>query len=67
MNNTTGMGCALSALLTAVLTVYDNTVDAAAEILQIYGSAGQAAAMRSQGPGTFVSHFMDCLYDESVV
>ena len=67
MNNTTGMGCALSALLTAVLTVYDNAVDAAAETLQIYGSAGQAAAMRSQGPGTFVSHFMDCLYDESVV
>ena len=67
MNNTTGMGCALSALLAAVLTVYDNTVDAVAETLQIYGTAGQTAAMRSQGPGTFVSHFIDCLYDESAV
>ncbi len=67
MNSVTGMGCALSALIAAFISVYDNIAESTAEILRIYGRAGQLAAGRANGPGTFSSHFIDCLYDESVL
>ena len=67
MESVTGMGCALSALLAAFLTVIDDAFEAAVEIAQLYGSIGRAAATRSGGPGTFLGHFLDGLYAESVL
>ncbi len=66
MNSVTGMGCALSALIAAFISVYENIAESTTEILKIYGKAGQLAAERAKGPGSFSSCFIDCLYDESV-
>lgn len=67
MNSVTGMGCALSALIAAFISVYDSIAEATAEILKIYGKAGHLAAARANGPGTFSTCFIDCLYDESAL
>ena len=63
MEHTTGMGCALSALMAALLTVFEDSFDAAVETLRIYGSAGQQASEIARGPGTFVQHFIDCMHN----
>lgn len=65
MDCVTGMGCALSALIAAMLTVTQDSTVAAAETLRIYGKAGRLAAKRAQGPGTFIGYFIDCLHDDS--
>ena len=67
MSDTTGTGCALSALIAATLAVIDDTFSAAARVMEIYGSTGQAASVRAGGPGTFVGHFLDCLHEASTV
>ena len=66
MQGVTGMGCALSALLAAFLTVIDDAFESAVEVAHLYGSIGREAALRAGGPGTFLGHFLDCLHAESV-
>ncbi len=65
MSETTGMGCALSALIAAFIAVHQNVVEATIEILKIYGKIGQMAGKHSGGPGTFPSSFIDLLHNES--
>ena len=65
MTSVTGIGCALSALTAAALTVSDDVFDAAKDILQIYGDIGIEAAGKSRGPGTFVGYFIDGLHNAS--
>ncbi len=67
MESVTGMGCAFSALLAAILTVIDDAFDAAVDTAKIYGSIGHTAAALSHGPGTFIGNFLDCLYAESLL
>ena len=55
------MGCTLSALIAAMLTVYDDPFDASVNTMFLYGVIGKRAANASQGPGTFVNTFIDHL------
>lgn len=61
MSKVSGMGCTLSALIAAMLTVYDDPFDASVNTMFLYGVIGKRAANASQGPGTFVNTFIDHL------
>lgn len=62
MNAVTGTGCILSALTAAFYAVADNGFDAAVAASSVAAIAGELAAEKSSGPGTFMPHFMDALY-----
>jgi len=62
MAKVTAMGCAGSALVSACLAVEDDAFDAAAAALLIIGVAGELAAERSAGPGSFAVAILDALY-----
>jgi hydroxyethylthiazole kinase len=62
MAKVTAMGCAASALLAACLAVEGDAFRAAAAALLILGVAGQIAAEKSQGPGSFAVAIIDALY-----
>ncbi len=61
MSQVAGIGCTLSALIAAMLTAYDDPFSASLKTLFLYGINGERAAKESQGPGTFINHFIDCL------
>jgi hydroxyethylthiazole kinase len=63
MARVTAMGCAATALVAAFAAVYADPVEAAAAALIVTGVAGEVAAERAQGPGTFQPAFLDALYD----
>lgn len=62
----TGTGCALSSLVAAFLAVEGSTPPdpllAAASALACFSRAGELAAEKAQGPGTFIPHFLDALH-----
>jgi hydroxyethylthiazole kinase len=62
MARVTAMGCAGSALVAACLAVASEPVEAAAAALLTLGIAGELAAERSAGPGSFASGILDALY-----
>jgi len=62
MARVTAMGCAGSALVSACLAVEDDAFDAAAAALLIIGVAGELAAERSAGPGSFAVAILDALH-----
>ncbi|WP_070963810.1 hydroxyethylthiazole kinase [Vibrio sonorensis] len=66
MTYVTGMGCTLSALTGAFAAVGDKTGLTAAAVM---GVAGELAAERSRGPGSFQMNLLDELYqlDESIL
>ncbi len=55
----TAMGCALGAVIAALLVVEENAMLAAATALLAYGIAGERAGARSAGPGSFAVAFLD--------
>jgi hydroxyethylthiazole kinase len=61
MPRVTALGCALTGVIGAFLgagaQVFEGTVSA----LAYYGLAGEQAAERAQGPGSFAVHFLDAL------
>ena len=59
MDKVTAVGCALTALTVGFLSVEDDHHLAAISALAFYGLAGEVAARKSEGPGTFVPHFLD--------
>jgi hydroxyethylthiazole kinase len=61
MTKVTGLGCASSALVAACCAVEPDPVLAAAAALTAYGVAGEIAAERSNGPGSFAMHLVDAL------
>ncbi len=61
MNQVTGMGCTLSALIAAMLTAHDDAFNAALNTLVIYSIIGERAAQESKGPGSFMNNFIDRL------
>jgi hydroxyethylthiazole kinase len=61
MAKVTGLGCASSALVAACCAVEHDPVLAAAAALTAYGIAGEIAAERSVGPGSFAMHLVDAL------
>jgi len=56
-------GCALGALITALSSKADNEVSASLAGLLWFGVAGEIAASRCDGPGSFPSVFLDTLYN----
>jgi hydroxyethylthiazole kinase len=69
MTRVTGLGCASSALVAACRAVEPDAALAAAAALTAYGIAGEIAAERAQGPGSFAIHLIDALagLDEAVM
>lgn len=69
MNAVTGTGCILSAITAAFYAVSANGGEAAIAACSIAGIAGELAAQKAGGPGTFMAHFLDSLYnmDEKIL
>lgn len=61
MTKVTGLGCASSALVAACRAVEPDAALAAGAALTAYGIAGEIAAERAQGPGSFAMHLIDAL------
>jgi len=62
MTKITAMGCAGSAVVAACLTVESDAIRAAVAALAIVGIAGELAAEKSSGPGSFATAVIDALY-----
>jgi hydroxyethylthiazole kinase len=62
MAQVTAMGCAGSALLAAFLPLHEDALLATAAALLVIGVAGEVAAERAGGPGTFPPIFLDALH-----
>ena len=61
MSKVTAMGCAASALIAACLAVETDGWRAAASALMMIGVAGEMAAAKSAGPGSFAVAILDAL------
>jgi hydroxyethylthiazole kinase len=59
MAQVTGLGCAAGAMIAACAAVERDPAITAAAALTLFGVAGQRAATRSAGPGSFAVHFID--------
>lgn len=62
MARVTAMGCAASALVGATLAVEPDAWKAVAAALIVIGVAGEIAAARARGPGSFAMEILDALY-----
>jgi hydroxyethylthiazole kinase len=63
MAKVTAMGCAASALVAACLAVEQDAWRATAAALTMIGIAGELAAARANGPGSFAVAIIDALYN----
>jgi len=63
MTKVTGVGCAAGALIAACCAVEPDPALASAAALTAYGIAGEIAAERSRGPGSFAVELIDALAD----
>lgn len=61
MSQVTGLGCASSALVAACLAVEPDPIVAAGTALAAYGIAGELAAERCRGPGSFAVELIDAV------
>jgi hydroxyethylthiazole kinase len=62
MPRITGLGCTASALTGAFASVNPSPFQAAAHAMAVMGIAGEIAAERAAGPGSFQLNFLDALY-----
>jgi hydroxyethylthiazole kinase len=62
MTRVTGMGCTASAITGAFAAVNPSLFRAAAHAMALMGIAGEIAAEKSAGPGSFQMNFLDALY-----
>ena len=62
MPRVTGLGCTASALTGAFAAVNPDPFKAAAHAMAVMGIAGEMAAERSPGPGSFQMHLLDALF-----
>ena len=62
MSRVTGLGCVASALTGAFAAVNSSMLDAAAHAMAAMGIAGEIAAERAEGPGSFQVLLLDALY-----
>ena len=63
MAKVTAMGCAASALVAACLAVEQDAWRATAAALTMIGIAGELAAAKANGPGSFAVAIIDALYN----
>lgn len=62
MGYVTGTGCTATAIIGAFLAVETNPLDAATTGLSYFGLAGEKAAAKTAGPGSFQIALIDALY-----
>ena len=62
MARVTAMGCVASALVGAALAVEPDAWKATAAALIAIGVAGEVAAARARGPGSFAAEILDAVY-----
>lgn len=69
MPKVTGLGCTATALIGAFAAVNRSYRSAAAHGMAVMGIAGEMAAERAPGPGSFFAAFLDALYqlDEAAI
>lgn len=69
MSRVTAIGCAGTAIMAAFAAVEDDPFVAATGAMIVLGVAGEIAAERSSGPGTFQANLLDALYslDEATI
>jgi len=63
MPRVTGLGCTASALTGVFAAVNPSIFKAATHAMIVMGIAGEIAAEKAAGPGTFQIHFLDALYN----
>ncbi len=63
MTKVTGMGCTATAIIGAFLAVNSEPTVAAACAMAVTGIAGEIAASKAAGSGSFPMHFLDALYN----
>ena len=63
MAKVTAMGCAASALIAACLAIEPAAWRASAAALEMLGVAGELAAAKADGPGSFAVAIIDALYN----
>lgn len=66
MSRVTGTGCAATSIIGAFMAVQPDPVNAAATGLAYFGLAGEEAAAKAPGPGTFQTALLDALYEMRV-
>jgi hydroxyethylthiazole kinase len=62
MGRVTAMGCANAALIAALLVVAEDPFEGCAAAMLAAGVAGEIAAEKADGPGTFAAAYLDALY-----
>ena len=62
MTKVVGTGCALSAVVAACCALPGDTLENIASACHWMKQAGERAVARSEGPGSFVPHFLDALW-----
>jgi hydroxyethylthiazole kinase len=67
MGYVTGTGCTATAIIGAFLAVDPNPVEAATTGLSYFGLAGENAAAKTFGPGSFQIALLDALYEMEAV
>jgi hydroxyethylthiazole kinase len=63
MPRITGMGCVATALTAAFAAINSSRLHAAVNAMSLMGIAGEIAAEKSSGPGSFAIAFLDALYN----
>jgi hydroxyethylthiazole kinase len=63
MTRITGMGCMATALTAAFCAVNQNHLHASLHAMAVMGIAGELAAEKASGPGSFAWQFLDALYN----
>lgn len=63
MSHVTGTGCTATVIIGAFLAVDPNPLEAATTGLSYFGLAGEKAAARALGPGSFQIALLDALYE----
>ncbi|MGQ7070822.1 hydroxyethylthiazole kinase, partial [Escherichia sp. SP-MK2] len=62
MTKVVGTGCALSAVVATCCALPGDTLENVASACHWMKQAGERAVARSEGPGSFVPHFLDALW-----
>ncbi|EJI9008837.1 hydroxyethylthiazole kinase [Escherichia albertii] len=62
MTKVVGTGCALSAVVAASCALPGDTLENVASACHWMKQAGERAVARSEGPGSFIAHFLDALW-----
>ncbi|MCZ8688865.1 hydroxyethylthiazole kinase, partial [Escherichia albertii] len=62
MTKVVGTGCVLSAVVAASCALPGDTLENVASACHWMKQAGERAVARSEGPGSFIAHFLDALW-----